>query len=76
MKRKYSQEEVEQRMLGRIYINRDDLNIFVRRKGLYSWTMNLGNKWFWIIMCVELLVIVIIYYSNKKSSRISLSLKI
>lgn len=61
MKRKYSQEEVEQHMLGRIYINKDDSNIFVRRrKGLYAWTMNLGNKWSWIIMCAELLVIVII----------------
>lgn len=49
MKRKYSQDEVERHMLGRIYINRDDLNIFVRRKGLYAWTMNLGNKWSWII---------------------------
>lgn len=60
MKRKYSQEEVEQLMHGRIYINRDDSNIFVRRKGLYAWTMNLGNKWSWIIICTELLVIVII----------------
>ncbi|WP_053985060.1 hypothetical protein [Niameybacter massiliensis] len=60
MKRKYSQEEVQKCMSGRIYINRDDLNIFVRRKGVYSWTMNLGNKWSWIIMCTELLVIAII----------------
>ena len=40
MKRKYSQEEVEQLMIGRIYCNHEDLNIFVRRKGLYAWTMN------------------------------------
>lgn len=60
MKRKYSQEEVEQRMSGRIYINRDDLNIFVRRKGLYSWTMNLGNKWSWIIAGLIAVIINII----------------
>ena len=49
MKRKYSQEEVQQRMMGRIYCNKDDLNIFVRKKGLYAWTMNLGNVWSWVI---------------------------
>lgn len=64
MKRKYSQDEVDQLMHGRIYINRDDSNIFVRRrKGLYAWAMNLGNKWSWIIMCAELLVIMIILSS-------------
>lgn len=60
MKRKYSQEEVYQHMSGRIYINADDLNIFVKRKGICSWTMNLGNKWSWIIMGAELLFIVLI----------------
>lgn len=60
MKRKYSQEEAAQRMSGRIYVNTDDLNIFVRRKGIYSWTMNLGNKWSWIIMGAELFLIVIV----------------
>lgn len=61
MKRKYSQEEVNKHMLGKLYINKDDSNIFVRRKkGFYSWTMNLGNKWSWIIMCAELLLIIFI----------------
>lgn len=60
MKRKYSQEEVNQHMSGRIYINTDDLNIFVKRKGICSWTMNLGNKWSWIIMGAELLFIALI----------------
>lgn len=45
MKRKYSQEEIQQHMMGRIYYNKDDLNLFVRRKGLYSWTMNLAHVW-------------------------------
>lgn len=60
MKRKYSQEEINQHMSGRIYINADDLNIFVKRKGICSWTMNLGNKWSWIIMGAELLFIALI----------------
>lgn len=51
MKRKYSQEEVEQLMNGRIYINPDDLNIFVKR-GMCAWTINLGNKWAWVIITI------------------------
>ncbi len=58
MKRKYSKEEVWQNMPGRLYINKDDANIFVRRKGSGSWTMNLGNKWTWVIMCAESLLVV------------------
>ncbi len=60
MKRKYTQEEVEAHMMGRIYINPDDLNIFVRRRGVYSYTMNLGNKWSWVIMLIELIAIVLL----------------
>ena len=60
MKRKYSQEEVNQTMSGRIYINADDLNIFVKRKTGYSWTMNLGNKWSWVIMGIEILIVALI----------------
>ncbi len=58
MKRKYSQEEVWQLMKGRMYINKDDANIFVRRKrGMGSFTMNLGNKWTWVIVGIELALI-------------------
>ena len=60
MKRKYSQEEVDQTMSGRIYINADDLNIFVKRKTGYAWTMNLGNKWSWVIMGIEILIVALI----------------
>lgn len=61
MKRKYSQEEIEQHMTGRLYFNPDDLNIFVRRKaGLCAWTMNYGNKWSWVITAAELLLIALI----------------
>ena len=62
MKRKYSQEEVEQLMIGRIYCNHEDLNIFVRRKGLYAWTMNLGNKWCWIITVTAAMIIIEIVF--------------
>ncbi|MEF9984507.1 MAG: hypothetical protein RR806_09180 [Oscillospiraceae bacterium] len=60
MKRKYTQEEVWQHMSGRIYCNSKDTNIFVRRKGISSWTMNLGNAWSWVIMGIQLIVIVTI----------------
>lgn len=59
-KRKYSQEEIEQKMSGRIYANPDDLNIFVRRKGFCSWTMNLGNIWSRVLMGSEILLIAVI----------------
>lgn len=58
MKKKYTQEEVDKLMHGRIYINTNDLNIFVKRKnGLGSWTMNFGNKCSWLIIFLELIVI-------------------
>lgn len=58
MKRKYTTEEVNKLMHGRIYANTNDLNIFVKRKnGLCLWTMNLGNKWSWFIILLELIVI-------------------
>lgn len=62
MKRKYSQEEVNQIMSGRIYINADDLNIFVKRKVAWSWTMNLGNKWSWVIMGIEILLAALTFW--------------
>ncbi len=60
MKRKYSQEEVSKHMHGRIYFNRDDANVFVRRKNSGSLTMNLGNKWAWLIMGAELLFVLLV----------------
>ncbi len=58
MKRKYTQEEVRQLMRGRIYFSREDQNIFVPRETPFSWTMNLGNPWSWVIMLLEFLVVV------------------
>lgn len=62
MTRKYSQEEVWELMTGRIYINKDDANIFVKRKGVSSLTMNLGNKLSWIIMALELIAVITILW--------------
>lgn len=57
MKRKYTEEEVRERMFMRIYCNPDDLNIFVKRRGICSYTMNLGNPWSWIITGAAVLLV-------------------
>ncbi len=58
MKRKFTQDEVWELMRGRIYINKYDTNIFVKRRGgVQSWTMNLGNIWSWVIQIVMLIAI-------------------
>lgn len=61
MKRKFKQEDVWKNMTGKVYYKPDDLNIFVKRKGLFSWTMNLGNKWSWYIMLIEVILIAAIF---------------
>lgn len=62
-KRRYTQQEVHQRMTGRMYYNPDDANIFVKRKqGVQSWTMNLGNKWTWVIFGCEILALIAIMH--------------
>ncbi len=67
-KRRYTQQEVHQRMKGRTYYNPDDANIFVKRKeGIGSWTMNLGNKWTWVILGCEILAIIAIMYILPKA---------
>lgn len=61
MKRKYTQQEVERLMIGRIYANPNDLNIFVRRRGLASWTLNFANKWAWaLIVAINLIAALIV----------------
>lgn len=62
MKRKFTQEEINEKMIGKIYFNKEDSNIFVRGKGIGSWTMNYGNKWAWVITFVELIIVVAIVY--------------
>ncbi len=63
MKRKFSQEEVWALMHGRIYINKYDTNIFVKRHGgVQSWTMNLGNIWSWVIQVIMMTVILTIVW--------------
>lgn len=56
IRRKYTQQEVEQRMRGRIYCNPDDSNLFVRRRTPGSWTMNMGNPWAWCVVVAIALV--------------------
>lgn len=65
MKRKYTQAEVDRLLSGtsgRIYINPDDLNLFVtvRRPGRYAVIPNLGNRWSWLIIAVIALAAVLI----------------
>ena len=63
MKRKYTREEVLERMIGNnLYCNPDDTNIFVRKRfGIGAWTMNMGNPWSWAIVGgIVLLAVVII----------------
>ena len=63
MKRKYTQQEVERLMVGRLYCNPNDKNIFVRRRGLAAWTMNLGNPWAWCITGAAALVICLVVWA-------------
>ena len=62
MKRKYTREEVFERMIGNsIYFNPDDTNIFVRKRyGIGAWTMNMGNPWSWVIAGVALLLAIVL----------------
>lgn len=63
MKRKYTRQEVLDRMIGTsLYFNPDDANIFVRKRwGICAWTMNMGNPWSWAIVGgIVLLAIVFI----------------
>ncbi len=62
IKRKYTQQEVEPRMRGRIYCNPDDGNLFVRRRTPGSWTMNMGNPWTWCVVAAIALVVCVAVY--------------
>lgn len=60
MKRYFNQEEIEKKMMGRIYINTEDLNIVVKRKNaLCGYTLNFGNKWSWIIIFSFLIIVIL-----------------
>ena len=62
IRRKYTQQEVEQRMRGRIYCNPHDSNLFVRRRTPGSWTMTMGNPWAWcVVVAIALVVYVAVY---------------
>lgn len=63
MKRKYTEEEVRERMFMRIYCNPDDLNIIVKRKGLCSYTLNFGNPWAWVIQGAVVMLALLLFLS-------------
>ena len=67
--RKYSQEEIDRLMRGKWYFNPDDSNIIVRRtNGWYSYVLNLGNKWAWVLMGAAILVLTV-YAVNQGTTR-------
>lgn len=48
-------------LTGRIYFNSEDKRILIRRpQSGFGYTMNLGNKWTWIIHIIFVIIIVIL----------------
>lgn len=46
---------------GRIYFNREDKRLIVKRPhNECSYTMNLGNKWVWALYIIVFMIVVII----------------
>nr|WP_304955937.1 hypothetical protein [uncultured Acetatifactor sp.] len=46
---------------GRIYFNREDKRLIVKRRNHEcSWTVNLGNKWAWALYIIVFMIVVII----------------
>jgi len=63
MKRKYTEEEVRERMFMRLYYNPDDLNIFVKREGFLAYTLNFGNPWAWVIQGAVVMLALLLFLS-------------
>ena len=47
-------------LTGRLYFNREDKRVIIKRPGGFGYTMNLGNKWTWIFNIIFVIVIVIL----------------
>ena len=48
-------------IMGRIYFNREDKRLIVKRRNHEcSWTVNLGNKWAWALYIIVFMIVVII----------------
>lgn len=46
---------------GRLYFNREDKRIIIKRpRNEFGYTMNLGNKWVWMLWLVFIIVMVVI----------------
>lgn len=69
MKRKYSKEEVWQWMSEHdklfYYANRDDANLFIRKRYGISWTINFGNPWAFCVVCGALLAAWMIVWATR-----------
>lgn len=48
-------------LTGRIYFNRKDKRILIRRpQSGFGYTMNLGNKWTWIFNAIVVIIVIIL----------------
>lgn len=48
-------------LTGRLYFNREDKRVIIKRpRGVFGYTMNLGNKWTWIFNIFFVIIIIII----------------
>ena len=48
-------------LTGRLYFNRENKRAIIKRPG--SWfghTMNLGNKWTWIVNAIVVIIVVVL----------------
>ena len=48
-------------LTGRLYFNREDKRVIIKRpRSGFGYTMNLGNKWTWILNIIFVIIIVIL----------------
>ena len=48
-------------LTGRLYFNREDKRVIIKRlQSGFGYTMNLGNKWTWILNIIFVIIIVIL----------------
>ncbi len=47
-------------LIGRIYFNRKDKRVIIKRPRGFGYSMNFGNKWTWIFHIILVIIIVIL----------------
>lgn len=48
-------------LTGRLYFNREDKRVMIKRpRSGFGYTINLGNKWTWILNAIVVIVVVIL----------------